>query len=221
MAIFSIVIPYLGTPGARYFDGQKITDFLDRYSQLCADYRLSESDKIHRLPWYCEFFTGNYIKILIKEAEWVAVRSILGRGYKDNDLDQLINSREFLDALERKPRSEDEDLLHYCQLFASISRGLVLRKRLDRYTQCQWSLQGLPERVVMEIFYRYDIDLEDDDGLDFGDVLEKTLVFFKRRKVLADFVRDKETDLANEFTEPQKLHTPSNIVKPSYIRQKA
>lgn len=84
-----------------------------------------------------------------------------------------MNSRVFLKALKKKPRSEDDDLLHYCQLFASISRDLVLRKRLDLYRRCQWSLQGLPERVVMEIFYRFEIDLEDDDGLDFGDLLEK------------------------------------------------
>ena len=38
-----------------------ITHFLDLYNQLCSDYWLSESEKINRLPWYCEFFTGNYM----------------------------------------------------------------------------------------------------------------------------------------------------------------
>ncbi len=57
------------------------------------------------LPWYCEFFTGNYIKILIKGADWAAVRAILRREYKENDLDQRINSREFLEALKKKTRS--------------------------------------------------------------------------------------------------------------------
>ena len=102
-----------------------------------------------------------------------------------------MNSREFLEALKKKSRSKNDDLLHYCQLFASISRDLVLRRRLDRYTQCQWFLQGLPERVVMEIFYRYDIDLDDDDDLDFGDLLEKALV-------LAN-IQDKDTDLVNKL----------------------
>lgn len=44
-----IVILYPGTPGAPSFDGQNITDFLDRYSQLCSDYRLSELEK-NQLP---------------------------------------------------------------------------------------------------------------------------------------------------------------------------
>lgn len=40
----------------------------------------------------------------------------------------------------------------------------------------------------MEIFYQYDIDLEADDSLDFGDLLEKALVLVKRRKFLADLL---------------------------------
>lgn len=61
-----------------FFDGQNITDFLNRYSQLCSDYDLSKSEKIYRLPWYCEFFIGKYIEILIRgAADWATVRSIL------------------------------------------------------------------------------------------------------------------------------------------------
>ena len=67
--------------------------FLDLYDQLCSDYRLSESEKIYRLPWYCEFFIGKYVRILIKGANWAAAQSILRREYKKNDLDQLMYSR--------------------------------------------------------------------------------------------------------------------------------
>ena len=82
LAYIRMVIPYPGTPGAPFFDGQNTTDFLDRCSQLYADYRLSESEKIYHLPWYYESFTGNYIKVLIKGADWAAVRSKLRREYK-------------------------------------------------------------------------------------------------------------------------------------------
>ena len=37
------------------------------YDQLCLDYRLSESEKIYRLPWYCEFFTGIISRFWSKE----------------------------------------------------------------------------------------------------------------------------------------------------------
>ena len=45
MAYLSLVIPYLGTPGAPFFDGQNNTHFLDLYDQLYSDYRRSESEK--------------------------------------------------------------------------------------------------------------------------------------------------------------------------------
>ncbi len=120
------------------FDGKNVTHFLDLYDQVCSDYRLSESEKIYRLSWYCRFFTGRFVRILIKSADWTATRSILRREYKDNDLDQLMNSREFLEALKKKARSEDDDLMYYYQLIASISRDLVIRRKLDQYSQCQW-----------------------------------------------------------------------------------
>lgn len=42
----------------------------------------------------------------------------------------------------------------------------------------------------MEIFYQYDVELKDDDSLDFGDFLEKARVLVKRRKFLADLFQD-------------------------------
>lgn len=54
------------------------------------------------------FPPANYIKILIKGADWALFRSILiPKEYKNSDLDQLMNSRVFLKALKKKPRSED------------------------------------------------------------------------------------------------------------------
>ena len=117
-----------------------------------------------------------------------------------------------MEALKKKSRSEDHDLMHYCQLFASISRDLVLRQRLDWYTQCQWFLQGLPERILMEIFYRYDINL-DEDGLDFENVLENGLVLVKRSKCLVDFIRDRENDLIDKHTglEEKRPNAPNTV----------
>ena len=160
MASIPLVISYSGTSCVPFFNRQNITHFLNLYDQFCSDYRLSECEKLYWLPWYCEFFIVKYFEILIKGADWTSVRSILRRMYKDNDFDKPMNSREFLEALKKKSRSEDDDLIQYCYMFASISRDLILRKWLDLYMQYQWFLQGLPEKVVMEIFHRYNIDLE-------------------------------------------------------------
>lgn len=111
--------------------------------------------------------------------------------YKDDDLGQLLNSREFLEALKKKSLSEDDDILHYCLLFASIPGGIVLRKGLDLSVISK----RLPERVRVEVFYRHDIDLEDDDdGIDFEDLLQETLALIGCRKWLADFIKKEESD---------------------------
>lgn len=79
--------------------------------------------------------------------------------------------------------------------------------------QCQWFLQGLPDRIVMEIFYQYNIDLENDGSLDFEEVLEKTLVLIKRNKYLAGFIWDRENDLINKHTglEEKRSNTPNTV----------
>lgn len=55
---------------------------------------------------------------------------------------------------------------------------------------------------MIEIFYQHNINPEDDNGLDFEDLLEKTLVLVRRKKYLADFIWDKEIHLANKYTKP-------------------
>ncbi len=70
----------------------------------------------------------------------------------------------------------------------------------------------------MEIFYRYDIDLEDNNSLDFNDILEKALVLVKHSKCLADFIRDKENDLIDKHTglEKKRPNTPNTVESFTY-----
>lgn len=63
------IMPYPGSPGAPFFEGSNITDFLKSYSRMCIDYHVDEHEKIKRLFWYCELFTGKYIDTLIT-ASW-------------------------------------------------------------------------------------------------------------------------------------------------------
>lgn len=131
-----------------------------------------------------------------------------------------MNSREFLEALKKKSRTEAYDVLYYFRLFASISRELVSREKLDPCTQCQCFLRGLPESVLMNILYRYDIDLEDDNDPGFEVILEKVLVLARCRNRLAEFTQDPATGFVAEYMESRKPLTPtvsiSNIGKPSF-----
>ena len=59
------VMPYPGSPGAPFFEGSNITDFLESYSRMCTDYQVDKQEKIKRLSCYFELFTGKYIETLI------------------------------------------------------------------------------------------------------------------------------------------------------------
>lgn len=52
-----VAVPFPGTPGAPYFDGTDVSDFLDRYEDMCADYQVSDSERR-----YCETMTAQHIK---------------------------------------------------------------------------------------------------------------------------------------------------------------
>lgn len=59
---YIFTMPYPGTPGTPFFEGSNITDFLNRYDQMCTDFLVEAKEKIKRLPWYCEIFIGKYIE---------------------------------------------------------------------------------------------------------------------------------------------------------------
>lgn len=87
---FQAVMPYPGSPGASFFDGSNIADFLDCYRRICTDYQVDEQEKIKQLSWYCELFIGKYIETFISSSEtsWAALRKALRKEYKDEDLNQ-------------------------------------------------------------------------------------------------------------------------------------
>ena len=76
---------YPGSPKALYFEGSNITDFPESYSRMCTDHQVDKQEKIKLLSWYCELFTGKYIKTLICSSgtSWAALRKTLRKEYKD------------------------------------------------------------------------------------------------------------------------------------------
>ena len=184
------VMPYPGSPGAPFFKGSNITDFLESYSRMCTDYQVDEQEKIKRLSWYCELFTGKYIETLISSSRtsWAAIRKVLREEYKDQDLNQQMNSICFLEIYKTKSRFDTADVLQYCRQFSAISRYLISKRKLDSFTQFRWFLQGLPSHLQTEMFYRYELDPEDDLNMDFDDLLKKAMRFLGAKKKLASIV---------------------------------
>ena len=95
---FIMAMPYPGTPGTPFFDGRNVTDFLDRFSDLCEDYKLSADEKMKRLPRYCDMRIGRTIETM-KEwnlRDWTKFRQCLREEYESADQTQTYQSRAFL-----------------------------------------------------------------------------------------------------------------------------
>lgn len=103
---------------------------------VASVYRLSEKERIRRLPLYCEMFIGKCIESVIRPSgtTWTAIRKALPSQYKDRDLNQQIYSRRFLESYKDNVRS-DSSVTHYCDQFACISENLVAKNSIDTFIQ--------------------------------------------------------------------------------------
>jgi len=51
--MFYMPMPPPSTPGSPMFEGANVTEFLERYEDLCSDYCVTDEDRLTRLPRYC------------------------------------------------------------------------------------------------------------------------------------------------------------------------
>jgi predicted RNA-binding protein with PIN domain len=47
------------------FDEYNITEFHDRYANLCQNYDLEKEKKIRRLLRYCDFINEQYVRVVV------------------------------------------------------------------------------------------------------------------------------------------------------------
>ncbi len=149
---------------------------------------MSASEKIRRLPWYCEMFTVWHVRSVIgfSELDWTRICVNLMKEYKDRDITQQISSRAYLEAFKDKPRNENTEVLQFCHEYSEISKELLGKGKLDKYTQLRWFLQGLPSFIQSKLINQYDIDLDRNALLDFGEILKKVYGFIETRKRMAE-----------------------------------
>ena len=58
------IVPTLGQAGATEFDGNNVTDFLDRWEMFCDEYGFNEEERCCRLLRYCVAAIGEIVEIL-------------------------------------------------------------------------------------------------------------------------------------------------------------
>ena len=72
-----------------YFIEQNVTNFLERFDNMCEKYEIKKLDKIRKLSWYCEKFIEEYIRMLSKyeKKDWTKICKIMRKKYENQNAD--------------------------------------------------------------------------------------------------------------------------------------
>jgi hypothetical protein len=147
-------MPPPGTLGSPMFEGANVTEFLERYKDLCSDYRVSDKDRLTRLPRYCIQPVAETIRFMNewRTRDYVALKKVLLSEYRDNDTHQLLYSVPFLEKYKSIARSKDDDIIDYCTRV--------------------WFIHGLPLSIASRLIRKFAIDTEDPDTVNYQQQLE-------------------------------------------------
>ena len=82
-------------------------------------------------------FTARYIRSVIgfSELDWTKICTNLKKEYKDWDIAQQISSRDYQEVFKDKPRTKNAEMLQFCHNYSEISKELLEKGKLDKYTQ--------------------------------------------------------------------------------------
>ena len=117
-APYVTLIPYPGAPGSLFFEKANVSELLERWSVIG--------------------FSG---------LDWTKICTNLEKEYKDQDIAQQISSRAYLEVFKDKPRTENAEVLQFYCDYSEISKELLEKGKLDKYTQLRWFPQGLPSSI--------------------------------------------------------------------------
>ena len=81
--------------------------------------------------------------------------------YVKRDVDQQINSRQFLKTFKFKARDDKNDLRAYNRQFRSVIMSLIKIEQLDNYIMTLWYIQELLKFVASKMIRKHEIDLLD------------------------------------------------------------
>ena len=160
---------------------------MDQFSDLCRDYKLTDDEKIKRLPRYCDMRIEQTIETMKewRKRDWTKFRHSLREEYESADQAQTYHSRDFLETFKDRQRTDDEDPQRYCRQFARISDELTKKNRLDNYTRVLWFVQGLPKHIKKRLCSSHDgLNTDEYEKIDFDTILEKTLEIAKGNRRL-------------------------------------
>ena len=208
-------IPMMPPPGALgtpFFEGANVTEFLERYEDQCEDARLTERERVRRLPRYCTLPVGQYVKAMDgwSSGNWDQLKDAMLSEYRDTDTFQQLNSRRYLETLKSKKRTSADDVRQYIRQYTAVSRVLMERKLLEEYTRGTWFLNGLPDEMRAKVIRRCNVHRDRPETVKFASLSRTALDLCTADRTVRDFaesdVMEAEglSELVDQF-EPGKV----------------
>lgn len=138
-------MPYLGVPDILFFEEAIISKFLKKFENIFDNYQMSISEKIRGLSRYYKIFIAWHIRAIIKFSglDLVKTYTSLKKKYKDKIICQQISSHIYLKVFKNKPKIENTKVFLFWYNYFEISKELLDKKKLDKYTQLRCFLQVL------------------------------------------------------------------------------
>jgi hypothetical protein len=169
-----------------FFDEYNITEFLDRYANLCLNYDLEEREKIHRLFRYCDFINEQYVRTMINANvfEWKEFCKILCKDYKNKNFNSHLHFLKYLKVFKNKMRTFLNEISQYCRQYIVISEKLIKIKKLQKTFCNVWFLQKLLEKFNEKFVIRCSLNENDEDKMKFENLMNQTLQLIKFRNVI-------------------------------------
>jgi hypothetical protein len=158
MSAFRFPMPVPGSEGMPCFSGANITEFLERFDELCEEYQVV--DRKAKLPRYCDSARREIVKSLPEwesGVEWEELVEALKEEFRSSDRYQSTYSMTFLNEYVRMPRANG-GIKEYCRQYASVSKVLVTRKVLSEVDRGRLFLMGLPKQTRERLVVKLKVD---------------------------------------------------------------
>jgi hypothetical protein len=181
----ALVIPLVqpGTPGAPYFTGHNVTEFLRSYNAMCDDSGLSVTSKADRVDRYCEPSIGGYIRTIpeFNNQDWEELCRVLKKEYRKTDAYQQQRTLSYLQQLRAE---QDKDVRQYCRLYKTTADYLLDKGQINACLAARQFLSGLPKKVFVRVVKQESVDFDEPQTLDFAKLYKKVVEYCEVEEVV-------------------------------------
>ena len=88
MQVNILVISLSGISGILYFEGINISEFIERFEDICDNYQVRDKIKIKRVPRYYTQVIGQFVKGMkeYQDQDWDKLKKELKKEYRVNNI---------------------------------------------------------------------------------------------------------------------------------------